>query len=88
MDRQSGIGERAFRRDGISHLFEHMMLKGTQTIGTKNIEEDLKLNLELDRVKSRAAEGGAGAGPKRAWADRRRQGIPKRSWHAAASGRI
>jgi predicted Zn-dependent peptidase len=37
---------------GISHLFEHMMFKGTQTIGTKNIEEDLKLNLELDRVKS------------------------------------
>ena len=37
---------------GISHLFEHMMFKGTQTIGTKNIEEDLKLNIELDRVKS------------------------------------
>src|SRR2546427_3642203 len=36
---------------GISHLFEHMMFKGTQTLGTKNIEEDLKLNLELDRVK-------------------------------------
>ena len=37
---------------GISHLFEHMMFKGTQTIGTKNIEEDLKLNMELDRVKA------------------------------------
>jgi predicted Zn-dependent peptidase len=37
---------------GISHLFEHMMFKGTQTIGTKNIEEDLKLNLEMDRVKA------------------------------------
>src|SRR6266550_2395034 len=37
---------------GISHLFEHMMFKGTQTIGTKNIEEDLKLNIELDRVKA------------------------------------
>src|SRR6266436_329867 len=36
---------------GISHLFEHMMFKGTQTLGTKNIEEDLRLNLELDRVK-------------------------------------
>src|SRR6266498_2058186 len=36
---------------GISHLFEHMMFKGTQTIGTKNIEEDLKLNLDLDRIK-------------------------------------
>src|SRR6266576_5446705 len=37
---------------GISHLFEHMMFKGTQTLGTKNIEEDLKLNLDLDRVKA------------------------------------
>src|SRR5256712_6529509 len=37
---------------GISHFFEHMMFKGTQTIGTRNIEEDLKLNLELDRVKA------------------------------------
>jgi predicted Zn-dependent peptidase len=37
---------------GISHLFEHMMFKGTHTIGTKNIEEDLKLNLEQDRVKA------------------------------------
>src|SRR5712672_507233 len=37
---------------GISHLFEHMMFKGTQTLGTRNIEEDLKLNMELDRVKA------------------------------------
>src|SRR4051794_35726072 len=37
---------------GISHLFENMMFKGTHTIGTRNIEEDLKLNLELDRVKA------------------------------------
>src|SRR6185369_7117372 len=37
---------------GISHLFEHMMFKGTQTIGTKDIEKDLKLNVELDRVKA------------------------------------
>ena len=37
---------------GISHLFEHMMFKGTHTIGTRNIEEDLKLNLDLDRVKA------------------------------------
>ncbi|MEX2260482.1 MAG: pitrilysin family protein [Bryobacteraceae bacterium] len=37
---------------GISHLFEHMMFKGTHVLGTQNIEEDLKLNLELDRVKA------------------------------------
>ena len=37
---------------GISHLFEHMMFKGTHAIGTKDIEQDLKLNLEMDRVKA------------------------------------
>src|SRR5258706_4232928 len=37
---------------GISHLFEHMMFKGTQTLGTKNIEEDLKHNLDLDKIKA------------------------------------
>jgi len=36
---------------GISHLFEHMMFKGTNTIGTRNAAEDAKLNNELDRVK-------------------------------------
>src|SRR6266542_1040153 len=28
---------------GLSHLFEHMMFKGTHTIGTSNIKDDLKL---------------------------------------------
>src|SRR4026207_507829 len=27
---------------GLSHLFEHMMFKGTHVIGTKDIEADLK----------------------------------------------
>lgn len=36
---------------GISHLFEHMMFKGTNTIGTRNAEEDAKLNLQLDQIK-------------------------------------
>jgi len=37
---------------GLSHLFEHMMFKGTHVVGTKNIEEDLKLNAEQDRVRA------------------------------------
>jgi predicted Zn-dependent peptidase len=36
---------------GMAHLFEHMMFKGTHTIGTKDIEKDIQLNLELDRVR-------------------------------------
>src|SRR5438445_9928280 len=37
---------------GISHLFEHMMFKGTHAIGTSNIKEELKLIDEMDTVKN------------------------------------
>jgi predicted Zn-dependent peptidase len=37
---------------GVAHLFEHMMFKGTSTIGTLNIEQDLQLIAELDQVKA------------------------------------
>jgi predicted Zn-dependent peptidase len=36
---------------GISHLFEHMMFKGTEKIGTKDIERDLKIMAQLDSLK-------------------------------------
>ena len=36
---------------GISHLFEHMMFKGTQTIGSKDAERDRKLIEEQERVR-------------------------------------
>jgi predicted Zn-dependent peptidase len=35
---------------GISHFFEHMMFKGTKTIGTRNIDEDLRLIDEQEKV--------------------------------------
>ncbi|HYG11356.1 MAG TPA: pitrilysin family protein [Pyrinomonadaceae bacterium] len=37
---------------GLSHLFEHMMFKGTHAVGTKNIEENLKLIKEMDAVRA------------------------------------
>jgi predicted Zn-dependent peptidase len=36
---------------GISHFFEHMMFKGTKTIGTKDIDEDLRLIDEQEKVR-------------------------------------
>jgi predicted Zn-dependent peptidase len=36
---------------GISHLFEHMMFKGTRTIGTTDIETDLRLLAEQEKVR-------------------------------------
>lgn len=37
---------------GLSHLFEHMMFKGTHAIGTKNIEENLRLIKEMDQIRA------------------------------------
>jgi predicted Zn-dependent peptidase len=36
---------------GLSHFFEHMMFKGTKTIGTKDIDADLKLIDEQEKVR-------------------------------------
>jgi predicted Zn-dependent peptidase len=36
---------------GISHLFEHMMFKGTKTIGSKDVARDLQLIDEQERVR-------------------------------------
>jgi predicted Zn-dependent peptidase len=41
---------------GISHLFEHMMFKGTHIIGTADIEKDLKLMAQMDAVKAEIRE--------------------------------
>jgi predicted Zn-dependent peptidase len=37
---------------GLSHLFEHMMFKGTRTIGTTDIERDLALMARMDEIKA------------------------------------
>lgn len=37
---------------GLSHLFEHMMFKGTHAVGTKNIDENLKVIKEMDAVRA------------------------------------
>ena len=37
---------------GLSHLFEHMMFKGTHAIGTKNIDENLQVIKEMDDVRA------------------------------------
>ena len=36
---------------GIAHLFEHMMFKGTPTIGTKNYEKDLEIIAAQEKVR-------------------------------------
>ncbi|MBM3803850.1 MAG: insulinase family protein [Acidimicrobiia bacterium] len=41
---------------GLSHLFEHMMFKGTHVVGTSNIKEDLKLIDEMDALKAEIRE--------------------------------
>ena len=41
---------------GIAHLFEHMMFKGTPTIGTKDPKRDLEIMAEQERVRSQMRE--------------------------------
>src|SRR5689334_7318986 len=36
---------------GIAHLFEHMMFKGTPTIGTTNYQRDLEIIQQQERVR-------------------------------------
>jgi len=36
---------------GIAHLFEHMMFKGTPTLGTKNPQKDLEIIAEQEKVR-------------------------------------
>jgi len=52
--RVGSVDERP-RITGLAHLFEHMMFKGTRTIGTSDIEADLATIRALDRVKSELA---------------------------------
>ena len=44
---------------GIAHLFEHMMFKGTPTIGTTNYQRDLEIIAEQEKLRDqmRAEEG-------------------------------
>jgi len=37
---------------GLAHIFEHMMFKGTKTIGTKDGKRDIELNAAQDRVQA------------------------------------
>src|SRR5262245_57302838 len=41
---------------GISHLFEHMMFKGTSVVGTKNIKRDLEIIDEQEKIQEQIRE--------------------------------
>lgn len=41
---------------GISHLFEHMMFKGSNRIGTRDADQDQSLRDQLDQVRQRIFE--------------------------------
>jgi len=41
---------------GIAHLFEHMMFKGTPTLGTKDYQKDLKILDEQEKVRTAMRE--------------------------------
>ena len=47
-----GSANEAVGATGIAHFFEHMMFKGTNTIGTKDAKRDAELNALQDKVQA------------------------------------
>src|SRR5690349_21951289 len=52
MARVGSSNERA-GMTGMAHMFEHMMFKGTKTIGTRDAKRDAELNARQDEVQAR-----------------------------------
>lgn len=49
MFRAGGVDE-VSGKTGLAHLFEHMMFKGSRTVGTRNFEKEKPILDEIDRV--------------------------------------
>jgi len=47
---RAGAADEADGKTGTAHLLEHMMFKGTRTIGTRNYAEEKKLLFQVERV--------------------------------------
>jgi len=47
---KAGSVDEADDTRGIAHMLEHMLFKGTQTIGTKNYEKEERILAEIDRI--------------------------------------
>ena len=46
-----GSANESYGATGIAHLFEHMMFKGTRTIGTTDFEREAEIMAELDQIR-------------------------------------
>jgi len=46
----TGSVDESTGKTGLAHMFEHMMFKGTHTLGTKNYAEEIPLLQELDQL--------------------------------------
>jgi predicted Zn-dependent peptidase len=51
-----GSADEVSGRTGLSHLLEHLMFKGTRTIGTRDIEKEMVLLDQEDRLQSELRE--------------------------------
>jgi len=58
---RAGAVDESEGKTGLAHLLEHMMFKGTETIGTKNIRKERELRAEIrktgDRLDQERAKG-------------------------------
>jgi predicted Zn-dependent peptidase len=53
---RTGSVDEAGGKTGLAHMFEHMMFKGTRTLGTKNYAKEKPLLAEIDRLHRRIDE--------------------------------
>lgn len=62
---QFGVGgvHEARGKTGIAHLLEHMLFKGTESIGTRNLEAEQALFLRIDAVHDRLVSARDGGDP-------------------------
>ncbi len=55
-----GSGDEVPGKTGVSHLLEHMMFRGTESIGTRDAPRERQLMERRDRLRRRAASGRLG----------------------------
>lgn len=53
---RTGSVDETSGKTGLAHMFEHMMFKGTETLGTKNFKEEVPLLREIDALHRRLDE--------------------------------
>jgi predicted Zn-dependent peptidase len=53
---RTGSVDEVTGKTGLAHMFEHMMFKGTRTLGTKNYQKETPLLVRIDQLRAQLAQ--------------------------------